>query len=108
MCKVLKVSESGYYRWLKNREKPTSRQLLSVEIEKIMNEHPDNDNYGIDRMRMALKQIGIEVSKSTVRRTMKEMGLIHKRRTPHGITKATTEIQRTSRRRKAILADQGC
>ena len=93
MCKVLKISESGYYRWLKNKEKPTSRQLLSVEIEKIMNEHPDNDNYGVDRMRMALKQTGIEVSKSTVRRTMKEMGLIHKRRIPHGITKATTEIQ---------------
>jgi len=93
MCAVLKVSESGYYRWLKNREKPTSRQLLSVEIEKITDEHPDNDNYGVDRMRMALQQNGIDVSRSTVRRTMKEMGLIHRRHTPHGITKATTEIQ---------------
>ena len=93
MCKVLKVSESGYYRWLKNKEKPTSRELLSVEIQKIMDEHPDNDNYGVDRMKIALMQIGIEVSKSTVQRTMKEMGLIHKRHIPHGITKATTEIQ---------------
>ena len=93
MCKALKVSESGYYRWLKNRKKPTSRQLLSVEIEKIMAEHPDNDNYGVERVMMALDQAGIKVSKSTVRRTMHEMGLIHKRRTPRGITKATTEIQ---------------
>ena len=93
MCKVLKVSESGYYRWLKNKGKPTSRQLLSVEIQKIKDEHPDNDNYGADRMRIALRHAGIEVSRSTVRRTMKEMGLIHKRHTPHGITKATTEIQ---------------
>ena len=93
MCRVLKVSESGYYRWLKNREKPTSRQLLSVEIQKILDEDEDNDNYGVDRMKIALNQSGIEVSKSTVRRTMKEMGLIHKRHTPHGITKATTEIQ---------------
>lgn len=93
MCEVLKVSESGYYRWLKNREKPTSRQLLSVEIQKIMDEHPDNDNYGADRMRIALIRAGIEVSISTVRRTMKEMGLLHKRHIPHGITKATTEIQ---------------
>lgn len=92
MCKVLKVSESGYYRWLKNKEKPTSRELLSVEIQKIMDEHPDNDNYGVDRMKIALMQIGIEVSKSTVQRTMKEMGLIHKRHISHGITKATTEI----------------
>ena len=93
MCRVLKVSESGYYRWLKNRQKPSSRQLLSVEIRKITDEHPDNSNYGTERMRIALKQAGIEVSKSTVRRTMKEMGLIHKRHTPHGITRATTEIQ---------------
>lgn len=93
MCEVLKVSESGYYRWLKNREKPASRQLLSVEIQKIIDEHPDNDNYGADRMRIALIRAGIEVSISTVRRTMKEMGLLHKRHIPHGITKATTEIQ---------------
>ena len=93
MSKVSKVSESGYYRWLRNRGKPSSRQLLSVEIQKIMDEHPDNDNYGVERMRIALSEAGIEPSKSTVRRTMKEMGLIHKRRIPHGITKATSEIQ---------------
>ena len=93
MCRVLKVSESGYYRWLKNREKPTSRQLLSVEIQKIIDVHPDNDNYGTDRMRIALSQAGTNVSKSTVRRAMREMGLIHKRHIPHGITKATTEVQ---------------
>lgn len=29
----------------------------------------------------------------TVYRAMSEVGLLHKRRTPHGITKATTEIQ---------------
>ena len=46
MCDVLKVSESGYYRWLKNRDKPTKRQLLLVEIHKVLEEHPDNDNYG--------------------------------------------------------------
>lgn len=89
----MKISESGYYRWLKNKSKPSSRQLLSVEIKKIIDEHPDNDNYGVLRMRIALEQNGITVSKRTVSRTMSEMGLLHKRRKPHGITKATTEIQ---------------
>lgn len=93
MCRYLKVSESGYYRWLKNKSKPTARQLLSVEIQKIINEHPDNDNYGAPRMTIALSQIGIKVSKRTVARAMSEMGLLHKRRKPHGTTKATTEIQ---------------
>lgn len=93
MCKCLKISESGYYRWLKNKSKPSSRQLLSVEIQKIIDEHPDNDNYGVLRMRIALEQNGITVSKRTVSRAMSGMGLLHKRRKPHGITKATTEIQ---------------
>ena len=93
MCRVLKISESGYYRWLKNRSKPTSRQLLSVKIKEILDEHPDNDNYGVRRMNTALEQRGIHVSQRTVYRTMSEMGLIHRKRRPHVITKATTEIQ---------------
>lgn len=93
MCRVLKVSESGYYRWLYNRSKQTGRQLLLVRINEILEEHPDNDNYGVKRMRTALTHKGIDVSLRTVYRTMKEGGLVHERRIPHGITKADTEIQ---------------
>ena len=93
MCQTLNVSESGYYRWLRNRNKPTKRQLLSVKIKEILEEHSDNDNYGVNRMQLALLQKGIETSKRTVYRAMKESGLLHKRRRPHGITKATTEVQ---------------
>ena len=93
MCRVLKISESGYYRWLKNRAKPTARELLSVEIKSILAEHPDNDNYGIDRIQSALERKGIHVSRRTVYRAMSEMGILHRKRTPRGITKATTEIQ---------------
>lgn len=93
MCRVLKISESGYYRWLKNRSKPTARSLLSVAIKAILDEHPDNDNYGVNRMIIALELNGILVSKRTVYRAMSEMDLLHRRRKPHGITRATTEIQ---------------
>ena len=64
-----------------------------MEIRKILDEHPDNDNYGADRIRLALQQKGICVSKRTVYRAMQESGWLHRRRRPHGITKATTEIQ---------------
>ena len=93
MCRVLKVSESGYYRWLRNRNKLSKRQLLLVKIKEILTEHPDNDNYGYDRIHKVLKLRGIDVSRNTVYRAMKDGGLIHKARKPHGITKATTEIQ---------------
>ena len=63
MCKVLKISESGYYRWLKNKDKPSKRQLLLVKIKEILSEHPDNANYGYDRIHKALEIRGIKVSR---------------------------------------------
>ena len=93
MCRFLKISESGYYRWLSNRHKKTARELLLVRIKEIIAEHPDNVNYGINRMQTALQHRGINVSIRTVYRAMKEGNLLHLRRTPRGITKATTEIE---------------
>ena len=93
MCKVLKVSESGYYRRNKRDSKPRARQLLPVEINNILSEHPDNDNYGIDRIQTALAQHGVKASRRTVYRAMEEGELLHKRRRPHGLTKADTETQ---------------
>lgn len=93
MCRFLKISESGYYRWLSNRHKKTARELLLVRIKEIIAEHPDNVNYGINRMQTALQHSGINVSIRTVYRAMKEGNLLHLRRTPRGITKATTEIE---------------
>ena len=66
MRKALNISESGYYRWLKNKDKSTKQQLLLVEIRKILKEYPDNDNYGSRRMHTALAQRGIHVSVRTV------------------------------------------
>ena len=93
MCRVLRLSESGYYCWLRNRDKRSGRQLLAIQIKEILTEHPDNSNYGVDRIRLALAQAGTDVSRRTVYRVMKENGWLHKRRIPHGITKATTEVQ---------------
>ena len=93
ICRFLKISESGYYRWLRNQGKPGARQLLLVKIQGILSEHPDNRNYGVRRMQTALSQRGTAVSLRTVYRTMSEAGLIHRHRRPHGITKADTATQ---------------
>ena len=93
MCRVLHLSESGYYRWLRNRDKRSGRQLLAGKVGEILAEHPDNRNYGVNRICLALEQDGVDASRRTVYRVMKENGWLHKRRIPHGITKATTEVQ---------------
>ena len=93
MCCFLKISESGYYRWLSNQSKKTARELLLVKIKEFIAEHPDNINYGINRIQTALQQRGINVSIRSVYRAMKDGNLLHLRRTPRGITKATTEIE---------------
>lgn len=93
MCRFLKISESGYYRWLSNQSKNTAREILLVRLKEIIAEHPNNTNYGINRMQIALQQRGINVSIRTVYRAMKDGNLLHLRRTPRGITKATTETE---------------
>ncbi len=95
MCTSLSVSESGYYKWKRNRTRPKPWQLLLAEIHAILAEHPDNNNYGIERMMIALEQRGIIRSYSTVKRAMKKGNLLHEsRRSPDGLTKADKKADR--------------
>ena len=94
MCQILEVSESGYYRYLKNLGKPDKDAVLSAAIQQIIDESEFNDNYGVPRMQLALDLRGHRVGTRKLKRIMLEMGLIHERkRRPKGLTKATTEIQ---------------
>lgn len=94
MCKLLEVSESGYYRYLKNLGKPDKDAVLSAAIQTIIDESVFNDNYGVPCMQMALALRGQKFGISKLRRIMLKMGLIHERkRRPKGLTKDTTEIQ---------------
>jgi len=95
MCRVVKVSESGYYRSLQSAGKPKPWQLLLVKIREIYKENPDNDNYGVGRILLALTQRGIAVSRSNVRRAMKRGGLLHRSpRHPSSLTKADLAAQK--------------
>jgi len=68
---------------------------LLAEIHKILGEHPDNDNYGVERLMLALKQRGINRSYSTVKRAMAKGNLLHEsRRSPDGLTKADKKADR--------------
>ena len=74
MCRALSVNERGYYKWLNNGGRPKKWQPLIAEIHRILDEEPDNDNYGADRMLIALTQRGIMTSLSSVRRAILNFG----------------------------------
>ncbi len=94
MCRVLEVSESGYYRYLKNLGRPGRDTVLSAVITQILEESEFNDNYGVPRMQMALALKGQKAGTRRLRKLMTRMGLIHEcKRRPKGLTKATTEVQ---------------
>lgn len=96
MCKVLAVSESGYYRSLKPTPRQDRQQLLLVKIQDIINAHEDNSNYGVQRILLALEQKGIKTSYSTVYRIMKKHGLLKKaKRHPNGLTREDAFAQKS-------------
>lgn len=95
LCSVLHVSESGYYRSLRRTALQKRRELLLVKIKAVIGKFPENENYGARRLHLALRQQGEDVSYSTVYRTMKENGLLHKvKRHPNGITKEDAAAQK--------------
>lgn len=75
MCNVLKLSSSGYYKW-KNR--PSSNRLLLKEKikEQITSIYfSSRQRYGSPRIAIELNSLGYKISRITVAKYMKELGL---------------------------------
>lgn len=101
------VSREAFYDYLEHKDKPWKYKSLAEEMIKIHNGdgHEDkcNDSYGRRRMYMALLfkkatgEISIDIPcESTVRKVMKQIGLIHKlQRKPNSITKADKEAHKS-------------
>jgi len=78
MCKVLKVSRSGYYRWQKQQEKQDSPNLLLNDIRRIFNE--SRKSYGSPRIYHQLKTEGIPCGRHRIARYMREDGIVARKR----------------------------
>ena len=70
MCDVLNVSETGYYRFKRNLGKPSKDAVLSAVMQEILDEYIYNNNYGVDRMQIALRNLGYKVGKRRIARIM--------------------------------------
>jgi len=75
MCRVLQVSTSGYYAWL--RHKPSEReQADQTLLAKIKQIHADSmQTYGAPRIHAELRAQGTPVGRKRVARLMREAGL---------------------------------
>ena len=78
MCQVLKVSPSGYYKWLKLQSSPPSeKEIYRAEIQQKISKsfHESFGTYGSPRVHDDLIDWGYMISQKTVARMMNEMGL---------------------------------
>lgn len=82
MCKVLGVSRSGYYAWIKRPESERKKQndVLIAEIRRIHDE--SRGTYGLPRIKEKLKILGRKCGKTRVAKLMKNAGIsgLQKRR----------------------------
>lgn len=90
MCRVLGVSRSGYYNWVKRQEEPPStREMANQELAAAIKSAfvRSRNTYGSPRIHAELKSTGTMCSLNRVARLMRKMGI--KARKPH-LYKVTT------------------
>jgi putative transposase len=86
MCRVLGVSPSGYYAWVKRP--PSRRAVMDAALsEKIRSAHAaSRGTYGAPRLRIDLAEAGMHVGGKRVARLMRNLGLSGVSRRRHAVT----------------------
>jgi putative transposase len=100
MCKVLKVSRSGYYAWRTRpvSEREMANQELGKKIEAVYNE--SNGTYGSPRIHRELQDQGMACGKNRIARLMLLRGLCAKQNKRY---RATTKRNRAHRAAPNLL-----
>jgi len=100
MCKVLKVSKSGYYKWVKSS--PSKRFKENQELtEQIRQIHQlSKQTYGSPRITQTLRDRSCKVSRQRVARLMQKAGIRSKMRKKYV---ATTDSKHTYRVAENLL-----
>lgn len=74
MCRVLKVSSSGYYKWKTHKEDKELKDQALLDLIRVL--HAESFGaYGIRRIVRTLKHQGITVNRKRIRRLMKSLGI---------------------------------
>lgn len=96
MCKVLHVSESGYYKHQRRQPSCYNTELLA-QIYELLKEEPENANYGVRRIYLALKNsYNYQGGYRRILRICQENHLmIRQKRRSNGITQADNDAQKS-------------
>jgi len=74
-CRVLKVSRSGYYAWLKSKPSPTTQKQTEI-VQKIRAVHLNvSQDYGSPRVHRELVESGVNCCENTVAKLMRREGI---------------------------------
>ena len=75
ICRVLKVSPSGYFAWLRRPESPRATQSRALVIQIKAAHARSRKTYGRRRVHIQLQRDGIACSRNRVARLMRQNGL---------------------------------
>jgi putative transposase len=75
MCRMLHVSASGYYAWLKRKPSKHAQEEARLEIEIKAAHKRTRETFGPERLQKDLAEHGVKVGSSRVRRIRKKLGI---------------------------------
>ncbi len=92
MCRVLGISASGYYRWLKGKPSKRAQEEGRLEVEIEAAHKRTRETFGPERLQRELAQHGVKAGVCRIRRIRKKLGLRCKQKKKF---KATTDSKHT-------------
>ena len=92
MCGMLKVSKSGYYKWLNRKPSKRAQEEARLEVEIKAAHKRTRETYGPERLQHELRDQGVSVGICRIRRIRKKLGIRCKQKRKF---KATTDSRHT-------------
>jgi putative transposase len=92
MCRILKVSKSGYYQWLNRKPSKRAKEEGRLEVEIKAAHQRTRETCGPERLQHELKEQGVKVGICRIRRIRKKLGIRCKQKRKF---KATTDSRHT-------------
>jgi transposase InsO family protein len=89
---MLRVSKSGYYKWLNRKPSKRSQEEGRLEVEIKAAHKRTRETYGPERLQHELKEQGVKVGICRIRRIRKKLGIRCKQKRKF---KATTDSKHT-------------